>query len=416
MAPVFEKPPFYLLRRSAACGREPSGGCGYTSGMSAKTLAIRRWTTLLARGLGVLALSLLLHWLALQWAGRQIGLSVSGVLDAPTVTVQLRAPPAPPPALKPPVVAAAPIPPRPPRPRPRKPLPPAIASLTPAPPAVMAPEPAAAEGPTPSTESPAASTAEAAAEAAAAAPAVETPPEAAAAPTPVEQAAAPSEAPPYRFRMPPPVQLKYDVQALRDGKVVYGSGKIGWRADGGRYQVDGEASVLFFTVLRFQSVGAIDEFGVAPELYSEKRFRRSETVTRFERDTGRIRFSASDASYARAGGEQDRASIVWQLAAIGLGDPGRYTPGAALELFVAGVRDAEPWVIQVIGLEQTETPAGSAEAWHVVRVPRPGSYEQKLDIWLAPQHWWYPVRLRFTEINGEYLDMAVTSLQALTPI
>ena len=216
--------------------------------------------------------------------------------------------------------------------------------------------------------------------------------------------------------MPPSAQLKYDVQALRDGKVVYGSGKIAWRADGERYQVDGEASVLFFTVLNFQSVGAIDAFGVAPELYSEKRFRRPESLTRFERNSRLIRFSASDASFPRADGAQDRASIVWQLAAIGLGDPGRYTPGAALELFVAGVRDAEPWLIQVIGLEQTDTPAGSTEAWHVVRAPRPGSYEQKLDIWLAPQHWWYPVRLRFTETNGEYLDMAVTSVQSLTPI
>lgn len=283
-----------------------------------------------------------------------------------------------------------------------------MASVTPAPPAVTAPEPAAAEAPTTSTESPSASTAEAPAELAAAAPAP--------ALEPAEQAAAPADAPPYRFRMPPSVQLKYDVQALRDGKVVYGGGKIGWRADGGRYQVDGEASVLFFTVLNFQSVGAIDEFGVAPELYSEKRFRRPESLTRFERGSNLIRFSASDASFPRTGGAQDRASVVWQLAAIGLGDPGRYEPGAAFELFVAGVRDAEPWIIQVIGLEQTDTPAGSTEAWHVVRVPRPGSYEQKLDIWLAPQHWWYPVRLRFTETNGEYLDMAVTSVQSQTPI
>jgi hypothetical protein len=368
--------------------------------MSAKTPVLRRWTALLLRGLGVLALSLLLHLLALHWAGRHIGLPSSGSADAPAVTVQLRPPPAPPPVLTPPPVAAvAPKPPRP-RPPPRKRPPPVTATVPPAPASTAAAEPATVEPP---------------AETTAATPAIETPPEAAAA-APAEPAAATAAAPPYRFRMPPPVQLKYDVQALRDGKVVYGGGKIGWRADGGRYQVDGEASVLFFTVLRFQSVGAIDEFGVGPELYSEKRFRRPETVTRFERDTNRIRFSASDASYARAGGEQDRASIVWQLAAIGLGDPGRYTPGAALELFVAGVRDAEPWVLQVIGLEQTETPAGSTEAWHVVRVPRPGSYEQKLDIWLAPQHWWYPVRLRFTETNGEYLDMAVTSLQALTPI
>ena len=216
--------------------------------------------------------------------------------------------------------------------------------------------------------------------------------------------------------MPPPVQLKYEVQALRDDKIVHGSGKIAWRADGGRYQVDGEASVLFFTVLHFQSLGAIDEFGVAPEVYSEKRFRRPETITNFQRDTGRISFSASDASYARAGGEQDRASIVWQLAAIGLGDAARFAPGAELELFVAGVRDAEPWVIQVIGLEQTDTPAGSLEAWHVVRAPRPGSRDQKLDIWLAPRQFWYPVRLRYTEPNGDYLDMAITAAEPLTPI
>ena len=380
-----------------AC-RLPAGS-GYTSGMSVNSPPIRRWTALLVRAVGVLALSLLLHWLALEWAGRHIGRPASGAVDAPAVTVQLRPPPAPPPALTPPpVVAAAPKPPRR-RPQPRKRPPPAAAPVAPA--VVAAPEPEPVEAPAET----------------AAAPAVDTPAEApAAAPAPVEQAAAPAEAKPYRFRMPPSVQLKYDVQALRDGKVVYGGGKIAWRAEGARYQVDGEASVLFFTVLNFQSVGAIDEFGVAPELYSEKRFRRPESLTRFERGSKLIRFSASDATFPRADGAQDRASVVWQLAAIGFGDPGRYTPGAALELFVAGVRDAEPWLIQVIGLEQTETPAGSIEAWHVVRVPRPGSYEQKLDIWLAPQHWWYPVRLRFTETNGEYLDMAVTSVQSLTPI
>ena len=355
---------------------------------------------LLARGLGVLALSLLLHMVALHWAGRHIGQPSPAGADAPAVTVQLRPPPASAPT-PPPVLAAAPKP-----RRPRKPPPAAVATAPPAPAVVAAPASPAAGSAGTSSESTAMATADTPGPTAV----VEPPP------APVGPPETVTETPPYRFRLPPPVQLKYAVQALRDDKIVHGSGKIAWRADGERYQVDGEASVLFFTVLHFTSIGAIDSFGVAPELYSEKRVRRPETVTRFERDTNLIRFTASDASYARAGGEQDRASIVWQLAAIGLGDPGRYLPGATLELFVAGVRDAEPWVIQVIGLEQTDTPAGSTEAWHVVRSPRPGSREQKLDIWLAPQQWWYPVRLRFTETNGEYLDMAVTSVQSLTPI
>lgn len=222
--------------------------------------------------------------------------------------------------------------------------------------------------------------------------------------------------PRYQVRPPPSVDLKYEVRALRQGKEVFGNGRIVWHADGQRYRIDGEAGVLFFTVLRFQSQGGFDEFGVAPQSYVEKRMRKDETVTRFEASPGSIRFSASTASYPRSGGEQDRASIVWQLASIGLGDPAQYAPGAQLRVFVAGVRDAEPWLIRVIGQERIDTPAGAMQAWHVSRVPLPGSRDQKLDIWLAPGHSWYPVRLRFTEASGEYLELAVSALHPATPI
>lgn len=365
---------------------------GYTSAMSKKPTAIRRWSVLLGRSLGVLALSLLLHLLALQWAGGWIGLPTPTRPDPAPVTVRLKPAPAPPELAAPPVAIAPAPKPRKAQPRKRVPPAPVVTATAPAEPAAEAVTVPAA---VPDSVA-----------------AAETPPAPPAEPPPVPIAPKPR----YQFRVPPPMALKYDVQALREGKVVYGHGKIAWRTDGQRYLIEGEAGVLFFTVLKFQSLGAIDDNGVAPEVYAEKRFRREETTTNFQRDTGTISFTASDKSYPRAGGEQDRASVVWQLAAIGLGDASRFTPGAEIELFVAGVRDAEPWVIQVIGLEQTETPAGPTEAWHVVRVPRAGSYEQQLDIWLAPRQSWYPVRLRYTETNGDYLDMAVTALVPLTPI
>jgi hypothetical protein len=257
------------------------------------------------------------------------------------------------------------------------------------------------------------------------------PPEPAPAPIPADSITTASAEPPpqaapatperesfprYQVRPPPSVDMKYEVKALRQGKEVFGNGRIVWHADGQRYRIDGEAGVLFFTVLRFQSQGGFDEFGVAPQSYVEKRMRKDETVTRFEPSPGSIRFSASTASYPRSGGEQDRASIVWQLASIGLGDPAQYAPGAQLRVFVAGVRDAEPWLIRVIGQERIDTPAGAMQAWHVSRVPLPGSRDQKLDIWLAPEHSWYPVRLRFTEASGEYLELAVSALHPATPI
>ena len=50
-----------------------------------------------------------------------------------------------------------------------------------------------------------------------------------------------------------------------------------------------------------------------------------------------------------------------------------------------------------------------------MRIPRQGSYDQKLDIWLAPQQGWYPVKLRYTETNGDYLDMALSKLTLANP-
>lgn len=214
---------------------------------------------------------------------------------------------------------------------------------------------------------------------------------------------------------PPPVLLKYEVQSSKDGKAVYGSGKIAWHTDGNAYTVSGEASVLFFNVLEFRSEGAIDRFGVAPLLYTEKRLRKPVTNTHFRREPQVVSFSASTLTYPRQGGEQDRASISWQLAALGRGDSSRFAPGAQIEVMVAGVRDAETWRIRVIGLEQIRIPAGEMQAWHLVRQPRAASFDQTIDIWLAPQQQWYPVRLRYTDHNGDYLDMAASVIEPSAP-
>jgi len=221
----------------------------------------------------------------------------------------------------------------------------------------------------------------------------------------------------YKINLPPSAELKYDVQKTsQEGQPMYGHGAISWQTDGTHYTVDGEAGVLFFTVLNFKSVGNIDGNGVAPEIYSEKRFRRAETATHFHRERNTISFSSSTKSYPRNGGEQDRASVIWQLAGIGRGDREKFVSGAQIDLMVAGTRDAETWSMVVVGEEEISIAGQTTQAWHVTRIPRPGSHDQKLDIWLAPQQNWYPVRLRYTETNGDYLDMSLTSLSAVTPL
>jgi hypothetical protein len=223
------------------------------------------------------------------------------------------------------------------------------------------------------------------------------------------------QTPPHRTDAPPSVALQYNVQGLREGQKVYGSGKIIWHNMGDRYRIDGSASVLFFTLLQFSSDGMLDDFGVSPAMYTEKRFRKTATDTRFERARNTITFSASDNHYPRPGDAQDRASIIWQLAAIGRGNPAAFSAGAGFDLFVAGVHDAEPWKITVSGAEDVTVDGDPASAWHVVRLPQPGSYDQRIDIWLAPQQQWYPVKIRYTESNGEFLEMSLSSQTPLQP-
>ena len=242
--------------------------------------------------------------------------------------------------------------------------------------------------------------------------------------TPVEEiqaapktaAIVPDNVPPIqsalRFSPPPSADIKYDVQALRDGKTVFGSGKISWHQNDDAYAIDGEAGVLFFSVLTFKSEGTLDQQGITPLRYSEKRFRKSETNTHFQRDPKRISFSASTVQYPRNGGEQDRASIIWQLVALARADATQF--GNGLDIFVAGVRDGDIWHVQVVGQEPITVGGESLTTWHLLRTPQTGSFDTQVDIWLAPTRDWYPVKLRQTERNGDYLDMSMSSITTLS--
>lgn len=240
-------------------------------------------------------------------------------------------------------------------------------------------------------------------------------PQAAPVPAPTEAEKQPGSTPgaQYQFDPPPSSDLAYDVHAFFDNLNWYGAGMLAWKTDGNRYTVTGEVSVRMFargTFLTFTSSGDINDSGIAPELYTEKKRNRAATNTHFHRERNLVSFSSSTTTYPRVGGEQDRASIIWQLVAIGRGDASRFAPGAVIDMFVAGVRDGEVWRMQIAGQEEIHLSDGAHRVWHIVRQPRPGSYDQRLDIWLDPDQQWYPVQLRFTETNRDYLEMSLSGL------
>jgi len=213
------------------------------------------------------------------------------------------------------------------------------------------------------------------------------------------------------FSLPPSADLSYSVQARQRGMTLNGDSLTTWRVDGGKYTIAAETHVpLFGKIIEHKSEGAIDDYGLAPLQFYEKRFRKEPSTTTFRRDSKTIVFSESDDSYPLTGGEQDRTSALWQLLALARGAPGKFTPNSEWVLFVAGRRDAEPWSFKVVGREQVHTGQGDVSAVHLLKAPPPDAQGQQVDIWLAPALDWYPVRVRFADNDGDFVEQTLEKI------
>ncbi|HEY1042471.1 MAG TPA: DUF3108 domain-containing protein [Telluria sp.] len=225
------------------------------------------------------------------------------------------------------------------------------------------------------------------------------------------QAAAPAAAREVRADVPPSADLVYTVQALQKGFSLGGESVVNWRVADGRYSlVSNTRAMLLGHIIENRSEGAVTAAGLAPDQFFEKRMRKSPFTTTFDRAAKTVSFSEDKKKrYTIKGGEQDRASAQWQLAALARAAPARFAPGAEISFVVAGRTDARLWRFKVAGKETLATGAGSLETVHLAKANREPD-EQAVDLWLAPGLGWYPVKLRFSDKEGEYVEQTLAKL------
>lgn len=212
--------------------------------------------------------------------------------------------------------------------------------------------------------------------------------------------------------LPPPADLAYALNAQHGSIALKGESLITWRSGDGKYEVAVEARVpLIGKLTEYRSRGVIDSFGLAPDEFYEKRFRKDATTTRFDRAAGAIDLVEAKEPYAMKGGEQDRASVTWQLASVArAAGEARFKPGSEWRFVVTGRRDAEPWTFKVVKREKIQTALGELDTLLVTRAPRGEGRSDGVDIWLAPGQEWYPVKLRFRDDDRESIEQTVTKI------
>ncbi|MBX9899244.1 MAG: DUF3108 domain-containing protein [Burkholderiaceae bacterium] len=237
--------------------------------------------------------------------------------------------------------------------------------------------------------------------------------------TPKESAEVPKEAaaPAPTLVVKPLASAHLEMLVTRkeeSGRTGLGAASLTWKNSEDRYELNIEASVSFVlarvNLYKLSSVGRLGENGIAPETSTEARLRRAETATHFQHEDKLISFSATSKKITMEAGAQDKASVVMQLAAIGNADEKQFYVGREILIQVAEERDALPFLFVVVGQEMIESKLGTLQTWHLVRPPRPGSYNSRLDLWFAPSLGWYPVQITNTERNGNITTQTVTKI------
>ena len=201
--------------------------------------------------------------------------------------------------------------------------------------------------------------------------------------------------------------LRYDVTGQAKGLNYRASGEIRWQANDGRYQADLKISAFLLGSRSQQSTGRLTDTGLVPERFADKS--RSERAAHFEPEQGRIRFSNNAPDAPWLPGTQDRLSVFFQLAAWLNARPDSLREGQRLSLPVAGTGGADQWHLLVQTQEPLDLPAGRWDTLRVEVLPQK-TFDQRVELWLAPKLDHLPVRIRITQGNGDVVDQQLSAL------
>lgn len=209
------------------------------------------------------------------------------------------------------------------------------------------------------------------------------------------------------WQLPKPVRLNYEITGQSKGLGYRASGVLDWQQDGSRYDARMVASMFFLGNRTLSSQGEVTADGLAPTRFADKS--RSEHAAHFQPDKGKITFSANtpDAPWQR--GAQDRLSVFFQLTGMLAGQPERVAPGTRIPVYTAGARSADTWAFLVDDVQNLSLPAGNMPAIRLTRQSR-GEYDQLVEVWFAPSLSYWPVRIKVTQANGDFVDQQLANV------
>jgi hypothetical protein len=169
-------------------------------------------------------------------------------------------------------------------------------------------------------------------------------------------------------------------------------------------------------LLDLKSAGAIRPFGIAPEKYIERvDIANRELRAEFDWPANTVSFTGRGAVEPTQFGEgvQDPLSLQFHLPLLAQAYPWRFKPGSEV-VFAVARRGVERYAFAVEGYEAVRIDGKDVSALKIERKRGPDA-KRGVEIWMAPEYQWLPVRLRFIDTNDEVWDSVLAQLPGGEP-
>ena len=215
---------------------------------------------------------------------------------------------------------------------------------------------------------------------------------------------------------PENIQINYKLTGQERGLNYYASGYLKWQvkpANSSPRNYEAELNVRAFLIGSrvWRSQGVLTGDGLAPKRYSDTW--RSERAAHFDPDLRQISFSGNTPSAPLQAGAQDQVSLFIQMAAAVAAQ--NFKTDTELNIQTATSRDAVNWRLTYKSDELIEVKGERLETQKWVCLPR-GKYDSQIELWLSKSHGGMPVRIKITQVSGNFIDMEMSSIEALGPL
>jgi hypothetical protein len=238
------------------------------------------------------------------------------------------------------------------------------------------------------------------------------PPSATAPPAPAVAAAPAAPYPGPVRQLPAQGRITYDLY-LGSDRFLVGKTIQDWQVEHKQYRLTSVAQTVGLAALiryrlSYTSHGAVTSHGLQPESFEfvrERRDKIEQASAQFDWKEMTITLGTPDhrRTIPLKPGAQDLMSFAWQLAQMPL------KPGV-VRMPITNGKNLDDYTLKIGAHETVKTPLGDIDTIPVRQVPAPG--EESLEVWLAPQYRYLPVKVQFFGRDGKLSgEQLITDIQ-----